>query len=180
MSLMPTRRLTPSDISRATSISIPPELEELMLLDLCCSLYNAFWHFRRLWSLQGVAVGTMAAARCEETWTFCSVKVQYTLPSKRPRSLSDDACGASINACETVRYWSGALEVLRRMRLHQPWGLAHGKRQKPVLCCETVRFNLKPDVVKQSSALSACQDGHWLVALAAWLMRLLFYGYAQA
>ena len=60
------------------------------------------------------------------------------------------------------------------------WGLAHGKRQKPVLCCETVRFNLKPDVVKQSSALSACQDGHWLVALAAWLMRLLFYGYAQA
>jgi len=101
MSLMPTRRLTPSDISRATSIS--------------------------------------ACGRCKE-WQ----SALWLLHAARPRSLSDDACGASINACETVRYWSGALEVLRRMRL----------------------FNLKPDVVKQSSALSACQDGHWLVALA--------------
>ena len=33
--------------------------------------FTEFPHFRCLWSLQGVAVGTVAAASPEETWTFC-------------------------------------------------------------------------------------------------------------
>ena len=63
--------------------------------------------------------------------------------SERPRRLSDDACGASINACELVRYWSGALELLQRMRLHRPWALGHMAKAGPLLRSFEVQFGAR-------------------------------------
>eukprot|EP00434_Breviolum_minutum_P008757 symbB.v1.2.007718.t1/scaffold479.1/size198797/10 len=88
---------------------------------------------------QAAAISACGSAR---EWHQAVLSLR-SLPAGVSLSSSEDAFGASVAAFEAAQHWNGAVELLEEMRL----------------------YALKPDLVKISSVVSACQGGQWLVAL---------------
>ncbi|CAE7940437.1 MRL1 [Symbiodinium necroappetens] len=140
MSLMPARRLTPTDISRATSISACGRCKEwqsaLWLLraprprrlsdDACGASINAceivrYWsgalellQRMRLFNLEpDVVKRSSALSACQGNWLAALALLEQMILRAE---LGIITCAAVLTACSVARQWLQCLQVLQQMR----------------------------------------------------------------